>query len=321
MEEKEFVYEMTFPEKTGEGHDFVEHLWARRKVGYLLDEIRAHGEKKELVDEVVTLAKRYGITTPYTSFLIVPDGPMPVANTGRGAGRPDVRFHGFGGGGFGGNFGGGGFGGNFGGGGMGPGGLAPRQPGGPQQKVTDFAKDVNSKPEEIAQKRLRLETERLADLPADSKKMDPDDRRVLQVTKDKLETYRRAGEALKGANRDAVQTGKLGVDLSLQTQNLRNQNCLERTAVRQVLGRNCLEVGGVWIDEGFGTKTPVLVVKAQSDAYFRLLERQPKLKEVFRLGNYLVWMTPSGTALIIDTTDGKDKLADAEIDKLFVASK
>ena len=60
------------------GKDFVEQLWARRKVGYLLDQIRVNGEKKELVDEVVLLAKRYGITTPYTSYLVVPDGPMPV---------------------------------------------------------------------------------------------------------------------------------------------------------------------------------------------------------------------------------------------------
>ncbi len=50
-------------------------MWARRKVGYLLDQIRANGEKKELVDEVVTLAKKYGITTPYTSYLIVPGAP------------------------------------------------------------------------------------------------------------------------------------------------------------------------------------------------------------------------------------------------------
>ena len=57
------------------GKDFVEQLWARRKVGYLLDQIRVNGEKKELVDEVVALAKRYGITTPYTSYLVVPDGP------------------------------------------------------------------------------------------------------------------------------------------------------------------------------------------------------------------------------------------------------
>ena len=52
-----------------------------RKVGYLLDQIRVNGEQKELVEEVVTLAKRYGIATPYTSYLVVPDGPMPIVNS------------------------------------------------------------------------------------------------------------------------------------------------------------------------------------------------------------------------------------------------
>src|SRR5262249_50278179 len=51
-EKKEFAFETTFAKKTNEDKAFVEQLWARRKVGYLLDQIRANGEKKELVDEV-----------------------------------------------------------------------------------------------------------------------------------------------------------------------------------------------------------------------------------------------------------------------------
>ena len=42
------------------------------------------------MDEVVLLAKRYGITTPYTSYLVVPDGPMPVAQAAERA-RPADR--------------------------------------------------------------------------------------------------------------------------------------------------------------------------------------------------------------------------------------
>jgi len=42
---------------------------------------------------------------------------------------------------------------------------------------------------------------------------------------------------------------------------------------------------------------------------------------VFRLGNHLVFVTPSQTALVIDTTDGKEKLTDAEIVALFDAKK
>ncbi|HMF15348.1 MAG TPA: hypothetical protein VKE94_23700, partial [Gemmataceae bacterium] len=117
------------------------------------------------------------------------------------------------------------------------------------------------------------------------------------------------------------QAGKSGVDLAIYSCNLRNQCRLEQTAQRNVYGRNCVEVGGVWIDDKFEAKTPTLVVKAQSDAYFKLLERQPKLKEVFKLGNYLVWVAPGDIALVIDTTKGKDKLSDDEIDKLFAAKK
>ncbi len=63
------------------GSEFLPRLWATRKVGFLLDQIRLHGEDQELVDEVVMLSKRYGIITPYTSFLIVEDEPPePLAD-------------------------------------------------------------------------------------------------------------------------------------------------------------------------------------------------------------------------------------------------
>ena len=61
---------------------------------------------------------------------------------------------------------------------------------------------------------------------------------------------------------------------------------------------------------------PTLTVKAQSDAYFKLLERQPKIKDVLMLGNHLVWVAPNGTALIIDAGTGKETLSDDEIDAL-----
>jgi hypothetical protein len=130
-----------------------------------------------------------------------------------------------------------------------------------------------------------------------------------------------AKKALAEHKLDQVQGGKLGVELSLDSSNLRNQSRVTQTAVRNVAGRNCLELGGIWIDEDFDAKTPLITVKAQSDAYFRLLERHSKLKEVFQLGNALVWLTPSGKALVVDPGSGVDKLTDAEIDALFTAKK
>ena len=69
---RKFTYEVDFPRHDDE-HEFIPRLWATRRVGYLLDEIRLHGENAELKDEVTELARKYGIVTPYTAYLIVED--------------------------------------------------------------------------------------------------------------------------------------------------------------------------------------------------------------------------------------------------------
>ncbi len=51
-------------------------LWATRKVGYLLNQIRLNGPDKETIDQIVRLSIRYGIVTPYTSYLV--SEPMPL---------------------------------------------------------------------------------------------------------------------------------------------------------------------------------------------------------------------------------------------------
>jgi Ca-activated chloride channel family protein len=67
-----FTHEAAFASKSTESA-FLPRLWATRRVGFLLDEIRLRGESKELRDEVADLARRYGIVTPYTAYLIVED--------------------------------------------------------------------------------------------------------------------------------------------------------------------------------------------------------------------------------------------------------
>ena len=74
-------------------HGFIPRLWATRRVGYLLDEIRLHGEKDELKEEVVKLARRWGIVTPYTSYLIIEDEenrgvPLARQSMGQRSARP-----------------------------------------------------------------------------------------------------------------------------------------------------------------------------------------------------------------------------------------
>jgi hypothetical protein len=78
---------------------------------------------------------------------------------------------------------------------------------------------------------------------------------------------------------------------------------------------------GVWIDEAYEAKMKTVTVKATRDAYFRILERHPSVRNVFSMGNHLVWVTPSGTALVIDTSTGAETMPDADIDALFTVAK
>lgn len=82
---RSFTYEeLSFPKETT-ANDFLPRLWATRRVGWLIEEIRVNGESKELKDEVVSLGTRYGIVTPYTSYLATDGSERGV---GMGMGRP-----------------------------------------------------------------------------------------------------------------------------------------------------------------------------------------------------------------------------------------
>src|ERR1043166_4917471 len=70
--EQTFTYKLHFDDRKTTD-DYVPRLWATRRVGFLLDEIRIHGETTELRDETTELARKYGVVTPYTAYLIVED--------------------------------------------------------------------------------------------------------------------------------------------------------------------------------------------------------------------------------------------------------
>ncbi len=73
---------VVFPE-TATTHAFIPNLWATRRVGWLLDQIRRQGENQELKDEVTALAREYGIVTPYTAYLILEDEAQREVPIGR----------------------------------------------------------------------------------------------------------------------------------------------------------------------------------------------------------------------------------------------
>src|SRR5690606_11336151 len=53
-----FSNSFVFPEEERK-RDFVARLWATRRVGQLLEQVRLNGENEELKDEIVSLAKEF----------------------------------------------------------------------------------------------------------------------------------------------------------------------------------------------------------------------------------------------------------------------
>lgn len=75
----------------GPGHEFVERIWATRRIGYLIDQVDMSGHNKELIDELVSLSTRYGILTPYTSFLADERVPLHAAMQNADRTRESLR--------------------------------------------------------------------------------------------------------------------------------------------------------------------------------------------------------------------------------------
>jgi Ca-activated chloride channel family protein len=72
--ERAFEYPLEYKAETDRlANNFVARLWATKRIGYLLDEMRLHGRNQELIDEVVRLSKEFGVITEYTSFLVTED--------------------------------------------------------------------------------------------------------------------------------------------------------------------------------------------------------------------------------------------------------
>jgi len=68
---------LSFPLRT-DANDYLPRLWATRRVGWLMEQVRSNGEQKELRDEIIDLGTRYGIVTPYTSYLALEEREMSV---------------------------------------------------------------------------------------------------------------------------------------------------------------------------------------------------------------------------------------------------
>ncbi|MGI9055365.1 MAG: VIT and vWA domain-containing protein [Pyrinomonadaceae bacterium] len=90
-ENRTFNYRnLDFPMRADK-NDFLPRLWATRRVGWLMEQIRTNGENIELKNEVVDLGTRFGIVTPYTSYLATDGSFTPGAIVGNTIRTDDDR--------------------------------------------------------------------------------------------------------------------------------------------------------------------------------------------------------------------------------------
>ena len=86
---------LTFPghsfSSKATGNEFLPRLWATRRVGYLMEQIRLNRESREVIDEIVSLGTRFGIVTPYTSFLVTEE-MKEMARRGGASGNAAYEF-------------------------------------------------------------------------------------------------------------------------------------------------------------------------------------------------------------------------------------
>ncbi|MEK7232439.1 MAG: VIT and VWA domain-containing protein [Elusimicrobiota bacterium] len=70
-----FEFPVELPDENSH-NAFLPRLWASQKIGHELDLIRLSGRPAdpEVVSSIVRLAKKHGIVTPYTSFLVTEEG-------------------------------------------------------------------------------------------------------------------------------------------------------------------------------------------------------------------------------------------------------
>ncbi|NOY80881.1 MAG: VWA domain-containing protein [Kiritimatiellaeota bacterium] len=285
------VYEDRFPQQNSE-NEFIERLWATRKVGYLLDEIRLNGEKTELRDEVVRLSREYGIMTPYTSYLVMPDTVRSVARTGAAGRPPRPRSPQTGGRMLSpmGEAPGGAPAGAAGGGNMWSGAIKPR---GTAAAKAPFA--------------------RLAE--AAGVRVDMADRLRFEPGADGMGGVGLPAQAFRGAS----VSGRAAVELSSQLSRLKTARREDagdgRRPMRALRGKVFYRIGQVWIDAKFAKTDAVLRLRYASDAYFKLLEVRPDLKPWLMLGDKVIIVLKAGFAVRIGD-NGKETLDKTDLARL-----
>jgi Ca-activated chloride channel family protein len=303
---EELVYEGTFPKKAAD-RNFIGPLYANRKIGYLLDQVRLHGENKELKDEVVRLSLAYGIETPYTSYLVLENreqykqynisirGAQPAPKEGVAAW-------------------------SAGGGGGGPAGATP---GAPSAAGTGDKAGSDGGFKRAAERVDNLFGALPAMAPPAGTALPPaapaEEPNAQAAPDDRTHGYVTAGVRAEAEDLRKADTGKTAVDIAQQIQGLRQSEQVGRRLqkVQQRGSRQFADYRGVWVDQGFQGAERLVKIKWGSEAFFRLAREKADVRDALSQGQRVIVVTARGQAIAIDPDDGAEKLSDEEFKAIF----
>lgn len=265
------------------GADYIASVWAGRKIAYLIDQIRAHGESEEMIGEILALSQEYGIQTPYSSWLIVPERYVHAPGGSPGRRPPGIR--GRAGGGLGGGAGGGA-------GGGGARGVASRET--QQRRLGGVVPEGSVFHDSEAQQALSE---------ADLSYGDEFGRIDLLL----------AGQAV---TEEAGEAANLIARKNASLRDLRSRDAgrLDRKQlIYQKLGdRWYNRIGAFLVDEAFGEETGIIVIRFASEAYFELVRNRPDLRPALAASPRIVVMVTDRWAVLVSDRVGGERFSDEQ---------
>jgi Ca-activated chloride channel family protein len=262
---REFVYEGTFPQAQSD-NIFIPRLWATRRVGFLLDEIRLRGESAELKDEVIRLSREYGIMTPYTSYLVL-ENEQAYAQHGIDRHKAEGRASG------------------------------DDKTSGKPLYATDLKEVFLESPREAAAPAISVVP--LFDA-ADASAVSREATYEVKASR----VHSRGGKTGVGGGASAMreESGAQAVAMSKRIQEYKERDgARNEIATVKYVGKKVFTLlDGRWTDSVFKKEMKTVTVKFGSAEYFKLLTDKPELKDVLALGTKVTVVLEDGTALVVE---------------------
>jgi len=287
---REFVYEYNFPKKAPDS-EFITRLWATRKVGFLLDQIRLQGEEAELKDEVIRLSQEFGIMTPYTSFLVLETDQDYARNDisreqqarlqkhnqrRREEQRAAIEKHG-----------------NW----SAPAwsASAPAAARSPRNSAGNYGQAFSDDSDSAMEHAV---VPMFGGGGAGADGMTVTDLEAAAGSPGK----KAFAEHLKLKDTMASRTGRDALDVSEAIADYKRADAPDINAARQTrkIGEKLFtRVNGVWIDSGFKKEMPLAKITCLSDEYFALLADHPEIARFLALGDRIIFTIEGKTAISI----------------------